>query len=142
MSSAQTPLWQPSEADREAAEMTRLMRHAAQRSGRELSSYEQLWRWSVDELEDFWAAIWEFCGVRASRGYERVLSSRAMPGTRWFEGAQLNYAENLLTGPTSVARRDPDAVALLHASELRELSQLTWGELERQVAGAGAGGAR
>jgi len=60
MSSAQTPLWQPSEADREAAEMTRFMRHAAERSGRALSSYDDLWRWSVDELEDFWAAIWEF----------------------------------------------------------------------------------
>ena len=48
------------------------------------------------ELEEFWASIWEFCGVRASKPYERVLGSREMPGARWFAGAELNYAENLL----------------------------------------------
>src|SRR2546421_3852422 len=143
MSSARppTPLWQPSAEHVERTEMRRFQRWAAERSGRELDSYEQLWRWSVEELEDFWAAIWDFCGVRASRGYERVLSSRAMPGASWFEGAQLNYAENLLKGPASVPPREPGGVAVLHASELRELSQLSWGELERHVAAA-AGGLR
>src|SRR2546421_4426395 len=143
MSSARppTPLWQPSAEHVERTEMRRFQRWAAERSGRELDSYEQLWRWSVEELEDFWAAIWDFCGVRASRGYERVLSSRAMPGASWFEGAQLNYAENLLKGPASVPPREPGGVAVLHASELRELSQLSWGELEQQVAAA-AGGLR
>src|SRR3989440_7919579 len=143
MSSARppTPLWQPSAEHIERTEMRRFQRWAAERSGRELDSYEQLWRWSVEELEDFWAAIWDFCGVRASRGYERVLSSREMPGARWFGGAQLNYAENLLTGPGSVPRRDPGGAAVLHASELRELSQLSWGELGQQVAAA-AGGLR
>jgi acetoacetyl-CoA synthetase len=58
-----------------------------------------------------------------------------MPGTAWFEGAELNYAENLLAG------RDPALAAVLHASELRELDSLTWGELERAVAAA-AGGLR
>src|SRR3984893_3020182 len=134
MSSArrQMPLWDPSAEHMERTEMRRFQRWAAERSGRELGTYERLWRWSIDELEDFWAAIWEFCGVRASRDYERALSSHGMPGARWFQGAQLNYAENLLTGPASVPRRDPGGVAVLHASELRELSQLTWGELEQQ----------
>jgi acetoacetyl-CoA synthetase len=62
MSSAQTPaerpLWEPGEGEREAAEMTRFMRFAAARSGRTIERYDELWRWSVDELEDFWAAIW------------------------------------------------------------------------------------
>ena len=137
MASAQTPeqrpLWRPSEAQREAAEMTRFMRFAAERSGREIGSYDELWRWSIDELEDFWAAIWEFFDVRASKGYEYVLAERKMPGARWFVGAELNYAENMLAG------RDADALAVAHCSELRELGELSWGELSERVAAAAAG---
>ncbi len=122
--------------------MTRFMRFAGERRGAPFTDYEQLRQWSVDELEDFWAAVWEFCGVRASKPYERVLASREMPGARWFEGARLNYAQNIVEGllPGSAgSRHDPDRVAVLHTSELRELSQLTWGELSEQVvAAAGA----
>jgi acetoacetyl-CoA synthetase len=132
----QAPLWQPAPADVERAEMTRFMRWAGERHGRRFTGYDELWRWSVQEIEEFWAAIWEFCGVRASKPYDRVLGSRAMPGARWFEGAELNYAENML-----LADRDPDAVAVLHSSELRELAEITWGELSAQVAAA-AGGLR
>ena len=110
---------------------------AGERCGREFADYDELWRWSVDDLEGFWAGIWEFCGVRASRPYERVLSSHEMPGARWFEGAQLNYAENLLAHG---ATRE-DEVAVLHCSELRELQEISWGELSAQVA-AFAGGLR
>jgi acetoacetyl-CoA synthetase len=132
----QQPLWEPSPEDRERAAMTRFMRWAGERHGRDFSDYDELRRWSLQELETFWADIWEFCGVRASRGYERVLATRQMPGARWFEGAELNYAENML-------RRDRRAqeVAVLHASELRPLAELTWGELSTQVA-ALAGGLR
>jgi len=120
--------------------MTRFMRWAGERRGQPFSDYDELWRWSVDELEDFWASIWEFFNVRASRPYERVLDSRRMPGAHWFEGAELNYAENMLMG-LSPAGRDPEAVAVLHASELRALDQLSWSELSEQVARA-AGGLR
>jgi acetoacetyl-CoA synthetase len=138
MSSADLPiaLWEPTAQERERAEMTRFMRFAGARRGRAFADYNELWRWSVDELEEFWACIWEFCGVRASKPYERVLGSREMPGTRWFEGAELNYAENIL-----LRDRDPDAVAVLHTSELRELEEITWGGLTTQVARA-AGGLR
>jgi acetoacetyl-CoA synthetase len=140
----QAPLWEPTAGDRERAEMTRFMRFAGERRGELFANYDELWRWSVGELEEFWASIWEFCGVRASRPYERVLGQHEMPGTRWFEAAELNYAENLLLGPLiprSGAVRDPDEPAILHCSELRELQQLTRGELTAQVARA-AGGLR
>ncbi len=124
--------------------MARFMLWAGERCGRPFASYEELWRWSVDELEDFWASVWEFCGVRASKPYVRVLAAREMPGARWFEGAELNYAENLLAHGEG---REGE-VAVLHASELRnpvvadgELTEMTWGELSAQVAAA-AGGLR
>jgi acetoacetyl-CoA synthetase len=141
------PLWQPSEEERERTEMSRFMRWAGERhraGGVPFNDYDELWRWSVDELEVFWADIWEFCGVRASKRYERVLSSHEMPGAHWFERAELNYAENLLLGPVGSAGwggRDPDSVAVLHTSELRDLGEITWGELSAQVAAA-AGGLR
>jgi acetoacetyl-CoA synthetase len=129
-------LWEPSPAACERATMTRFMRWAGARHGRDFADYEQLRRWSLDELETFWADIWEFCGVRASCPYEQVLDTRAMPGARWFTGAQLNYAENML-----MRDRDAQATAVLHASELRPLAELSWGALTEQVA-ALAGGLR
>jgi acetoacetyl-CoA synthetase len=117
--------------------MARFMRWAGERRGGAFADYEELWRWSVSELEDFWAAIWEFCGVRAAQPYTRVLESRAMPGAHWFAGAELNYAENLLGGSAdadAVAIAERDArVAVVHASELREDGRLTWGELRAEV---------
>ena len=73
----QTPLWTPPERIGASTSMARFMRWAGERRGRAFADYDELWRWSVDELEDFWAAIWEFCGVRASHPYERVLDARA-----------------------------------------------------------------
>ncbi len=138
----QTPLWQPSAADRERAEMTRFMHWVGERHGREFEGYEDLWRWSVAELEDFWQDIWDFFGVRSSHEHEQVLARRTMPGAQWFTGAELNYAENMLRGPAHKdgrgGGREPDAIAVLHCSELRELQQLTWAELSEQVASVAA----
>jgi acetoacetyl-CoA synthetase len=114
------------------------MRWASERHGLDLHSYDDLWRWSVNDLEAFWSGIWEYCGVRSSQPYERVLDSRRMPGARWFAGAQLNYAENMLTRNRE-GGRDPDQVAILHTSELRELDSLTWAQLTAQVADVAAG---
>ncbi len=128
------PLWEPTAQDRERAEMTRFMRWAGERTGHAFTDYGELWEWSVSEVEEFWAAVWEYCGVRASRPYEQVLDSRQMPGARWFVGSELNYAENML-----MRERDPDAVAVMHASELRELDSLTWAQLTVQVGDVAAG---
>jgi acetoacetyl-CoA synthetase len=129
----QHPMWVPSRERAERSEMWRFLRWAADRHGHAFSDYAELWRWSVEELETFWADVWEFCGVIASQPYERVLASREMPGAVWFEGAELNYAENLL------CRHPDEEVAVLHHSEARERGELTWGELRAQVAAAAAG---
>ena len=122
-----TLLWEPPPELVERAVMTRFMRE------RGFDDYESLWRWSVDDLEGFWGAVWEFFGVEGT--YDRVLGERAMPGAEWFPGAQVSYPEHLFRG------KDPDAVAIVHASELREQAELTWGELREQVARI-AGGLR
>jgi acetoacetyl-CoA synthetase len=134
-SAAEQPLWEPSEEMRSSSELARFMRWAGERHNRRFADYGELWRWSVDEPEEFWADVWEFCGVRASKPYERVLDSHEMPGTRWFAGAELNYAENVLCG------RDPGAVAVVHTSELRPIREVSWAELSACVAEA-AGGLR
>ena len=116
-------LWTPDEARVARATITRYARWLAETRGLEAESYHDLWRWSVTDLEAFWASIWEFFEVRASAPYERVLASRSMPGAEWFPGARLNYAEKVFRS------REPDTIAIRHASELRPLAETTWGEL-------------
>jgi acetoacetyl-CoA synthetase len=121
-------LWEPSPESIERSAMTRYMRWSAAERGLEFDDYEALWRWSTTEIEDFWASIWEYFEVIAEPSYEQVLPERVMPGARWFEGARVNYAEHIFRG------KDDDEVAVLYASELRELSELRWGELRERVA--------
>ena len=113
--------------------MTRYMRWLEAERGRSFGDYQALWEWSVAELEEFWASIWDFFEVEASAPYSEVLPERVMPGARWFEGAELSYAQHIFRG-----KRDAD-VAVLHASELRQLGELRWGELREQVASVAAG---
>ncbi|HVS86111.1 MAG TPA: acetoacetate--CoA ligase [Gaiellaceae bacterium] len=122
-------VWTPSPERIANAEITRYREWLRETRGVDTASYGELWSWSVDHLEEFWASIWEFCGVQASQPYERVLGRREMPGAEWFPGARLSYVEHVFRG------RDDGAVAIRHASELRELGEVTWGEL-RARAGA------
>jgi len=85
-------LWTPPADVRERTVVGRYLDWLARERGVEHADYDALFRWSVDALEDFWASVWDFFGVRAHAPYERVLSERVMPGARWFEGARLNYA--------------------------------------------------
>jgi acetoacetyl-CoA synthetase len=121
-------LWEPSAEAIERSALTRYMRWLAAERGVEAEDYEALWRWSVDELEDFWASIWDYFEVVSSGPRPDVLSDHQMPGARWFEGAELNYAEHIFRG------KDEHEVAVVYASELRDLAELRWGELTEQVA--------
>jgi acetoacetyl-CoA synthetase len=126
-------LWEPSAEAIERSQMTRFMRWLAAERGVDAGDYAELWKWSVDELEDFWASIWDYFEVISSGPRPEVLAERAMPGARWFEGAELNYAEHIFRG------KDEHEVAVVYASELRELGELRWGELREQVAAAAEG---
>ncbi|MDQ4003132.1 MAG: acetoacetate--CoA ligase [Actinomycetota bacterium] len=122
-----TLLWEPSEEFKENTNISRYMEWLEKEKGLSFDDYGELWEWSVTELEEFWASIWEYSDVRASKPYTQVLSSREMPGSKWFEGAELNYAEHVFRN----AKEDKPAV--LHQSELRPLSETRWRELEDKV---------
>ncbi len=122
-------VWTPSPERIAEATITRYREWLNEARGLQLEDYHDLWQWSVDELDAFWASIWEFFEVEASEPYERVLGRRDMPGAEWFPGARLSYAEHIFRH-----RRD-DEIAIRHASELRPLADWTWGEL-RARAGA------
>jgi acetoacetyl-CoA synthetase len=126
-------LWEPTADAIERAAITRYMRWLDRERGLAFDSYAELWDWSVRDLEGFWASIWDFFEVRASKPYERVLGAREMPGAEWFPGAELNYAEHILRD------RDDDTIAVVHASELRDTAELTWGDLRRGVSRVAAG---
>jgi acetoacetyl-CoA synthetase len=129
-----TLLWEPTDEQRERATITRFGRWVAETRGVDVGDdYHALWQWSVDDVEGFWAAIWEFFEVESESGYETVLGRREMPGAEWFPGATVSYARHIFRG------RDDADVAMRHASELRELSQWTWGDLRARTAAIAAG---
>ena len=126
-------LWTPDAERISRSAITRYAERLAAVHGLETDDYQDLWRWSVTEIDSFWASIWQHFGVRASEPYERVLGSRAMPGAEWFPGARLNYAEHVFRD------RDAGAVAIRHASELRPLTETSWGELHDATRALAAG---
>jgi acetoacetyl-CoA synthetase len=126
-------LWEPSPEAVERSNLTRYTRWLDAERGRPFDDYHDLWRWSVSELEEFWASIWDFFAVEASVPYSDVLAERRMPGARWFAGAELNYADHLFRG------KDTSALAVQHAAEGGELAEITWGELRTRVAATAAG---
>src|SRR3954470_7426253 len=101
------------------------------RRERGFDTYDELWRWSVEDIDGFWGAIWDRHRV-GERG-DTVLASAEMPGAQWFPGTQLNYAEHAL-------RDKPDeALAIIAGGEDREDAYITWGELREQVRRIAAG---
>jgi acetoacetyl-CoA synthetase len=126
-------LWEPSEA---FAQRTRLRAYRdwlAAFHGVAVETYDELWEWSVGDVEGFWSSIAEYFDVRFHDAPQAVLDRAEMPGARWFAGATLSYPEHIFRD------RDEDAVAIRHASELRALDATTWGELRTLTARIQAG---
>jgi len=119
----------------DGSEIARFLDWLRRERGLAFDAYDELHRWSVDDLEGFWSAVAEFYAVRFATPPERVLGRREMPGAEWFPGATLNYAEHAVGGPD-------DEVAVLAYSQTRDRVELTWEQLRDQVARARAGLAR
>ena len=119
------PMWQPSPERIARANITAFARRAAEATGRAFPDYATLWRWSNDEQETFWRAVWDYAGVIGDPGERTLVGAHRMPGATWFPDARLNFAENLL------ASRGPDdaADALVFRGEDRDLRRMSDGEL-------------
>ncbi|MET7739523.1 acetoacetate--CoA ligase [Streptomyces sp. NPDC005385] len=121
------PVWEPSPESVADSRLAAFTGFVADRTGVRHADYPSLWQWSVDDLAGFWSAVWDFFGVRSSAPYDRVLDDTPMPGTRWFPGARLNYAEHAL------GDGDDDGTALISVTEDGTTTALGRAELRRQV---------
>ena len=123
-----TPLWTPSEERKREANITRFMDMVNAHHDLKLDSYDGLYRWSVENIPDFWAAVWDFSEIKASKRYDRVVEDLTkFPGTKWFPGARLNFAENLL-------RYRDDQLAFIFKGETQISKRMTYAELYDSVA--------
>jgi len=122
------PLWSPTEEWIKNANLTRFLEYVNKKDGKHLRTYPELYRWSVEAVPEFWARLWEFADIKASRGYDQVVDDvRKMPGAKWFSGARLNFAENLL-------RHRDDRPAFIFRGETQKKAQMTYAELYAAVA--------
>lgn len=122
MKKVKEPLWTPSALRISSSNMTSFMRYAELICGRPFNNYSELYEWSVSDTEEFWKSIWVLCGIIHSKKYIKVLENAVMPGAKWFWGAELNFAENLLK------YRD-NRTALISAREDQPEIRLSYSEL-------------
>ena len=121
------PLWTPSEERVREANLTKFLEFVNQKYGPKIRSYPELHRWSVNKVSDFWAALWDYTGIISSRRFDKVVDDLSrFPGAKWFLGARLNFAENLL-------RHRDNGVALVSRTEEGRFSQTTYSDLYQSV---------
>jgi acetoacetyl-CoA synthetase len=122
------PLWIPSAERKEQANITRFIKMINARHQKNFSTYADLYAWSVEYIPDFWAAMWDFAEIKASRKFDAVIEDVSIfPGAKWFPGAELNFAENLL-------RYRDDRIAFIFKGETQLSKQMTYAELYDAVA--------
>ncbi len=121
-------LWEPSEERKINANITKFMDFVNKRYGQDFHSYNQLYDWSINKIPDFWASVWDFVGIKASKDYDVVIDDvNKMPGAKWFVGARLNFAENLL-------RYRDDHIAFIFKGETQKSVRMSYAELYDSVA--------
>lgn len=123
-----TLLWKPNEAFQKESNLFHYQQWLQQHKQLHFTDYHDLWQWSVNHLEAFWESIWEYTGMHSTTPYENVLSTHTMPGAEWFQGAMVNYTEHIFR------ERDSQQTAIIHASESRTITEVTWGKLYRDTA--------
>ena len=134
MTDGRSILWTPSDQRRDSSRMAAFIHWLRDERRLEFDDYQAMWRWSADDLDGFWSAIWDYFDLRSSTPYTCVLAKRQMPGAEWFPGARLNFAEHVLRQ----AKVTPKAPALIVQSETFGRSDLCWGDLQAQVASVAA----
>src|SRR6058998_4286237 len=120
-------LWTPSAKRIKNANLTKFTEFVGQKYRLNIGSYSELYDWSIQKPSEFWGATWDFAGIISSKPYDRVVEHfEKFPGAKWFPGARLNFAENLL-------RHDDDSSAVVVRKENGNRSQLTHSQLRQRV---------
>jgi len=123
-----TPLWIPTEERKHGANISRFIDHVNEKFSLKIDNYSDLYRWSVENIATFWQVFWDYAEIQSSRRYDVVVDDlRNFPGAKWFTGARLNFAENLL-------RHRDDHIAFIFKGENIRSRIMTYAELYRQVA--------
>ncbi len=135
-------LWQPSEQDIEEAKLTHYMRWLEREKGLSFTIYAELWRWSVENVGDFWGSLWEYFDLAGSLTGSPALAEKSMPGAVWFPGARLNYAENIFnkmaTGrPVIIYKGESGPTVTLSKQELLDQTRAVAGALRQMGVGPG-----
>jgi acetoacetyl-CoA synthetase len=128
-------LWSPRPDARQTTRVGHYLDWLADERGLHFDTYDQLWQWSVADLDGFWRSVWDYTGVRSATPFGAALAGSRMPGARWFAGASLSWAEQALR----LSRREPDEVVVIGRSQTRERVTLTAAELRDQVGRARTG---
>lgn len=113
-------------------QMTLYRNWLARERGLTFADYESMRRWSVSDLEGFWESIWSYHNMTSPTPWTRALTKEAMPGAVWFEGAQVNYARQVLRHV--VEAENADQLAIIAENELGDVRELSWRDLRRQIA--------
>ncbi|WP_051106723.1 acetoacetate--CoA ligase [Paraburkholderia atlantica] len=127
-----SPAWSPSPDAVDHARVTRFMRWLEEERGLSFVNYDALWQWSVNEIDAFWLALWEWAAIPSIQKPQVALAEATMPGAAWFPGVQMNYVEQVFRH-SATARP-----AIVYRNEAGETGEMSWAELERQVASLAA----
>lgn len=125
------PLWTPSQASIDAANMSAFIAQVNRRYDLSITDYDALYQWSIDDKENFWSEIWDFCGIVGERGERILIDGDEIEKAQWFPDASLNFAENLL-------RKRNSEIAIYFRAEDQVDYRLTYEELYQQVASLAA----
>ncbi|CAN2039780.1 Acetoacetyl-coenzyme A synthetase [Candidatus Magnetomoraceae bacterium gMMP-15] len=121
-------LWKPSEEYIKQSNIYKFMQNVNKKYGLDLKDYPGLYQWSIDNIPEFWAEMWDYADIKASQTYAQVIDDiNKMPGAKWFAGAKLNFAENLL-------RYRDDKTAIIFKGEARDIIKMSYAELYVNVA--------
>lgn len=125
---ASAPAWSPSASVVDNARVTQFMRWLEEKRGLSFVNYDALWQWSVNEIDAFWLALWEWAAIPSIQKPRVALAEATMPGAAWFPGVQMNYVEQVFRHATA------GRPAIVYRNEAGETGEMSWAELERQVA--------
>lgn len=120
-------LWTPTTAFKTNSNLFHFLQWINETRSKDFKSYDELWEWSTKDLSAFWLSLWEYFDIQADGEIESVLHGKAMPQYEWFSGARLNYAEHIFRMASD------QRPAILAASEINPVHQISWRELESQV---------